>query len=286
MEGGIVRTEEILPRRGSFGGVDAGGVLALSDALRRWPEAGLVLYHRMSGYKQAGKGLWKLQAATTDLFDAVRARASWKVLHIPFSGVEEGKLSKRRPKLIQAAGWAVRYAATRHLTVILVASDLSRFIRAESYCRRTHPEARPTPEEFAQLHEMTRDIPLATLADPLLTEKERHARTMDRARRAGTCGRPRKPLEPTVALQILEMLGRPRNRNGRVEWDTPMGVVAERFRIPKARVQRLLDEPAPNRPGRRWKDLPHPAAVYREALRLAGYVYTPGRVWLLVSNGT
>jgi hypothetical protein len=236
-------------------------VLALREALDRYPTSGLAVYNRVSSDEQAGKGKVKLQEKTDAVFAEVRQAAPGKVRRKAFSGTEEGKLSKPRRKLLEA----VEYATSQRGPMILVASDLSRFIRSESYNRRTNIEAVPTPEEFAKLRTMTGGVILATLADPAMTEKERHSRAV---KRNPNCGRPPMPLAHKTALLILEMLGWPyKDANGRLRWDVPMRVVARRYKVSLRKVQQLVDEPVPGHPGKRWKDLGDPAQAYRIAFK-------------------
>jgi hypothetical protein len=246
----------------------------------RYPDLGIAVYNRMSSYPQAGKGKVKLEATTYALDREIRRLAPGKVRRAPFFGVEEGKLSKHRPILLEAVEYAARAATRRGGPVILVAGDLSRFIRSEAYHRWKNPEAWPTPEEFDALLAISPALSaaklirseaggvlLATVADPLLTGAERHKLAMERAKRAGKCGRPREPFPPETAVQILDALGVPCRRNGRFEWEHSITVVAGDFDVPRAKVQRFLDEPVPGRKGLRWKDCAFPAVEYRNALK-------------------
>jgi hypothetical protein len=261
---------------GSSGGANVGGILHLPVALERYPDYGFVVYNRVSSWSQAGKGKVKLQEKTDAVFHQVRKRAPGRVRRMPFFGVEEGKLSSARPKLLAAARYATDPYNIRHRgPMFLVASDLSRLIRSEDYHRRTNPDAWPTPEEFAEFRQMTFGVICATLADPLMTEMERHARTMERAKQTGKCGRPRK-IGHQLAYRILQALGMPFNSRGRVIWDegaSSLGSVAkqfERYGVDKQTVQRLVDSKVPRelckgRTGQRWKDCSRPAEAYRIA---------------------
>jgi hypothetical protein len=244
----------IVPDLSPVGGT-CGGIWHLPDALERYPDADLLVYHRVSSYNQAGKGKVKLEAMTDALFTEVCKIALGSVWPVPFFGVEEGKLSKRRPTLLKA----VEYARPRGL--MLVARDLSRFVRSEDYCRRTNPEAWPTPAEFARLHEMTGGVILATLEPPTLTEAERQSRATKRSEK---CGRPRSLVWPQT-LAILEAY-----EESHVLWHIDrgggLGAIARRFGVTKSAVQRLLDEVNPySNPPMRWKDFYRPSEVYRKA---------------------
>src|SRR5579871_1031652 len=114
-------------------------IIPLSEAAGGGTPAGAVLYHRASSPSQAGPGGEKLsEKARAAYWEVRRAAPAIPVLAI-VRGVEEGKLSARRPKLLEAVQMAVRWAARRP-RVILVATDVSRFVRAESYHRIENPE--------------------------------------------------------------------------------------------------------------------------------------------------
>jgi hypothetical protein len=240
---------------------DCGGILHLPDALERYPKKDLLLYNRVSSWGQAGKGKEKLVDKTHAVYLALR-NVTARRLRRTSRGVEEGKLSEPRTKLVEAAEYATGYGS------ILVASDLSRFIRSEAYCHETNREAWPTPGEFARLHEITGGVILATILNPAITEAERHRWATTRTRRAG---RPRVLLhrDPKRVLRMLETLGLPSWRDGKRYWDTSIAEVAKQFKVPPARVQRFLDAEVPvppGRPGLRWKDLANPARAWRDLM--------------------
>jgi len=159
--------------------------------------------------------------------------------------VELGKLSAKRPKLLEAIQAAREYRA------ILVARDLARFLRSESYGPKNRI-AEPTAVEVAELLTMADGVRLATIEPPTLTEWERHSRA---TKASGKCGRPRK-ISHDLAYRILEILGFPIvGDGGRIEWEVPLSVVAERFGVTKAMVQRLVDSLIPGKGSRRWKDV-------------------------------
>jgi hypothetical protein len=261
---------------------DAGGFLQLLDALQGNPDAILLVLNRVSFWDQAGRGKVNLQEKTDAVVAEVRKLAPDNLLLLVGQGVEEGKLSKPRPTLVELADFTWQVNAVSKGGAILVASDLSRFLRSEAFDHITNREAWPTPEEFAKFHKMTFGVVCATLADPLMTEAGRHSLATKRTKK---CGRPREPLNPLIALQILEALGTPFTWNRRIEWETPIAVVAKRFGVSTAKVWRFLGESVPevclpdNQKGMvlRWKDINRPAEAYRvgcEKLGWASYLHS------------
>jgi hypothetical protein len=99
-----------------------GGILHLPDALERHPSHGIVIYNRVSSYTQAGRGMAKLAEKTDAVVREVREAAAGKLRRVPFFGVEEGKLSKPRPKLVEAAEYA---AAGRRGPIITARNSLT-----------------------------------------------------------------------------------------------------------------------------------------------------------------
>lgn len=251
----------IIPAPSTEGGT--GGIMLLFDAVEQFPDARIVLYNRVSSWNQAGKGKAKLEAKTYAVVRDVRDIAPGKLRQI-CRGVEEGKLSKPRRTLLEAAADAAKKG------MILVASDLSRFIRAEEYHRWENPDAWPSPDEFALLRKLTRGAVLATVWEPDLTESDRQQlATMS----TGKHGRPSK-VDYATGLAILKMLGFPDKEHGTTKWSEGMmslGFVARRLSIPKARVQRFVDSDAPleltDGKKMRWKDLYDPARAYRIAYK-------------------
>lgn len=239
-----------IPGGSSAGGTN-GTVLHLPDALQMYPECGIEFYNRNSSWGQAGKGKTKLHEKTYAAVDEVRKLAPLKLRRI-VQGVEEGKLSKPRPKLRDAVG----YAKKRGLMIVTI--DLSRLIRPESYCRQTNPEAWPTHEEFDQLSEMASGVILATLEDPMLTESERHSLA---TKRTGTCGRPRS-IDAHLAKKIFAALDYlVFDRSFRWRWGTPLAKVARRFGVTPAAIVRTSQTLSPN--GQTWRNV----AIGRAAAR-------------------
>jgi hypothetical protein len=248
---------------------EAGGILHLPDALELYPERRLVLYNRTSGYgKQTGQDRSKLAEKQMVLYRAVRKltdRPLKAVISIPG---ERGKLSAPRPGLTDAARRAWK------LNAILVAYELSRFLRPEAYDPRTNPHAEPTADEYRQLHEMTGGVVLATVLPPWLSEGERHSHA---TRRTGRAGRP-SSMTHDLSLDILDQMGFcHKDGKGRREWDFSMGGAAKwlarrtgkSMAAAKSMIQRLLDAPVPEsicrRPGQRWKECCDPFRAYQAA---------------------
>jgi hypothetical protein len=260
-----VETKVIIPRAGPFGGGNVGEILHLPDALKRYPDKGIVLYNRVSSWGQAGKGKVRLEEKTDVVQRALRKIAGYGKLKWIVPVVEYGKMSATRPGLRRVIKGA------RERGLIVCAPDVSRFIRSEAYDRRTNNNAEPTPDEIALLLRMAGRVPLATLEKPTLTESERHSRATKR----GECGRPRKKMKYRLAYRILEELGLPFFWNGRIIWsggDSSLASVAKRFGVSKLDVQRLVDLPVPealgNGNGRtrlRWKDFCNPARAFQRA---------------------
>lgn len=222
-----------------------GGVWELPDASAIYPARDFALYNRVSSWGQAGKGKTEL----TEKTEAVR-RAMLNVVGDParvrciFQGIEEGKLSERPQKLLEAA----EYAARNRL--ILVASDLSRFIRSESFCHLTNLNAWPSQEEFACLRRTVgARVVLATVEDPLLSEFERRSLA---TKRTGKAGRPRS-ITAEMALQIFADLGGFYiDLSHRCRWETPLRTVAKRYGVTPQAIFREADRPSPN--GKTWKE--------------------------------
>jgi hypothetical protein len=223
---------------------DAGGVLHLPEALERFPDASITLYSRVSSYGQAGRGKARLEEKTDAVASAVRDIAPGKLRRI-VQAIEEGKMVfPCRDALAEAAKDA------RQRKGILVAADLSRFIRAKKYSRTKNRNAWPTPEEFGRLHELTQGVPLATIESPLLTEDERHSRA---TRRTGKAGRPRA-IDDDLAVRIwaeVEMIHW--SDFGKVQWFPSLRELARAFRVSPATILRLLYSPSPT--GKAWLDV-------------------------------
>jgi hypothetical protein len=251
----------IIPDR-AFAARDCYGVvLSLDefDGIYASSRQDFLFYSRVTSRQQAGpksKGMPKLKAKTAALRAEAERLVPDRVLQDPvFQDQEEGRLSDPRRCLVAAAAFAAEHG------LALLAYDLSRFLRAWDYHRTKNPEAWPTPGEFAGLRELTLGVPLVTVADPRLTEAERHARRM---KRAEGCGRPQE-ISPQKEAAILAALGRPRLDRGpsRVRWQTPIEAVAGEFGVSVGAVKHFLRKPSAD--GTSYR-----ARAYARALREAG----------------
>ena len=246
---------------------ETGGILHLPEALRLFPEAGHTISNRVSTFSQAGPGKVKLAEKThavfADYWRIAPPTQPWSLFSPPevpevFQGVEEGKLSKRR-RVLEAA---VRYCREQDRLMILIASDLSRFIRPEACHRQRNPDVWPTPAEFEKLRKITEGVILATILDPWASESERHGPATKRTGKAG-----RKPkINHYSALRILDLFEQGQSRNEIAK------NMSERNRVPlsKSAVQRFLESPVPGREGLRWQDCEHPLRTYTAVLKKSG----------------
>ena len=216
----------IIPNPGA-GGQAFGGILHLPDAFLRHPEADFLTYNRVSSLSGAGGiSKAKLDEKTNAVTDAVVAKiidliaeaegpVSWEPVSI-IDGVEEGRPSAKRPALLQAFEIALKESLNRRRPVIVVASDLSRFIRSEAYHCRDNPEALVTAEEFAWLNGKPPCVILATLEPPWLTEAERNSKAQ---KRRGKSGRP-PTMDDDLAMMMLKSCG-PARGGSRLDCHSP-----------------------------------------------------------------
>jgi hypothetical protein len=212
----------------------------LPEAVKRYPDRGIVLYNKVSSYSQAGRGKVLLEEKTQAIADIVRMLAPGKLKRI-VRAIEDGRLRYPRPGLKDAATYAKQH------NCILVAGDLSRLIRAQSYSRTTNRNAWPASEEFARLRKLTLYVPVATVEDPLLTEDERHSLA---TKRTGKAGPPHKVDEKMAVeiFSIVEMIFF--GDSGRVRWDPSLRALAKAFHVSHATIWRLLGRPSPT--GESW----------------------------------
>jgi hypothetical protein len=221
----------------------SGGVFHLPEALSQFPNAAITLYNRVSSHSQAGPAKARLGEKTHAIVSGIRELAPGKVKAI-FQGIEKGGLTVLRPVLIEAAADARRRGG------ILVAADLSRFVRAKSYSRTANRDACPTQSEFRRLRKLTLGVPLATVEDPILTEDERHSRA---TRRTGRAGRPRA-IDDDLALRILNQIdGIYLADTGGTRWFPSVRQLARTFRVSPATILRLVYRPSPM--GETWWNL-------------------------------
>jgi hypothetical protein len=237
-----------------------GGILKFADAVLEHPDKGVVVYNRVSTWSQAGKGKAKLIEKTDALVAEVRQLGGKGRLRRIVRAVEEGKLSEPRRALISACEDARKWRA------IVVAGDLSRFLRAGDYNRRTNRNAWPTEHEFAALKHLARGAVLATVADPLMTEDERHSLA---TRRRGKQGRPLSAIPDKLLPAIFHELGLLYVRAGcqRQRWETPLETVAEMFNIHASAIRRAAKRNAPGS-GFTWEQLALQKAEKRGLVRL------------------
>jgi len=220
------------------GARETGGTRHLPDVLDNGME--IVGYSRQSGYGGKRGNRPEDKAAALDaeidrLAPGRRRKTFW--------GVEEGKMSARRPTLIEA----VEYALQHHC--MIVAWDLSRLVRAWDFDRWSKWHAWPTRRDFLALNKLLRGVPAATVMDPLLTESQRHGKATQR----GDPGR-----EPTIsddlALEIccaIEVIVRGVGRDGRPSayrrpYFTPtLAALAAAYKVSIAAIRRMLARPSP-----------------------------------------
>jgi hypothetical protein len=220
-----------------------GGVQHLPEALKRYPDRGIVLYNKVSSYSQAGRGKVLLEEKTQAVAAIVRMLAPGKLKRI-VRAIEDGRLRYPRPGLIDAATYAKAH------NCILVAGDLSRFIRAQSYSRTKNRNAWPASEEFARLRKLTLGVPLATVESPFLSEDERHSLA---TKRTGKAGPPHK-VDEKMAVEIFSMVEMIFfGDSGRVRWDPSLRELARQFPVSYVTIERLLGRPSPT--GEIWLDL-------------------------------
>ena len=232
----IENSTGILPDSGLYGkGRETGGILHLPDALRLYPEKRMILYNRTSGYgKQTGKDRSNLDEKEAVLHRAVRHLTNRPLKAVVSVAGECGKLSASRPRLISAAQDARKYKA------MLVAYDLSRFLRPAAYDPRTNSHAEPTPDEFELLHEMTFGVVLATVLPPWLPESDRQSYL---TKRTGKAGRPRSGTWDRVP-EVFAALGGLGGRDvgGCIvdAWETPIRAVADMFSVGVATITAVI----------------------------------------------
>jgi DNA invertase Pin-like site-specific DNA recombinase len=211
----------------------------LSVMLRRYPDADLVVYIRVSCYKQAGKGMFKLVRKRDAVLEKVRELAPDRKVYRVFYVVERGQVSKRRRKLQEAAACAKDHGC------ILLADYRSRFIRAESGINDW-----PTPKEFDRLRKVTLGVPLATVEDPRLSLSKTHSLATRRTKMAGR----KRTIDDNKARLIVAALGRRyKTRGNQFRWTNSLRKVAKKFHVSVPAIQRMLTRPSPN--GILWKDV-------------------------------
>jgi len=221
--------------------METGGVLPLAEALTRYEDSRIVLYHRVSGRKQGASG--KIDEKTAAVYREMRKVTDRRLVRV-VCAVEEGKLSTPRPALREAASVAAERGC------LLVTVDLSRLIRAEAYDRQRNRDAWPTVAEFGGLRELTLGVPLATVVSPLLSEDERHSLAVKR----GNPGRPRS-IDDALAEEIFRALGYwCFDETGQNHYQQPLCQVAGDFGRSAQSIIREMARPCPHLPGKTWRD--------------------------------
>ena len=128
----------------------------LPAMLDRHPDKPIVFFNRVSSYGQARRRNKLLHIKTAADEREVEAMAPGRIIKT-FIAVEEGYLHKPRKGLRAAGQYAKDHGA------ILVAIDLSRFIRPPSYSRTKNWQRAGQVRPISLLHEMTHRVPLATV---------------------------------------------------------------------------------------------------------------------------
>jgi hypothetical protein len=232
------------------------GIVRLADVLKKGKPR-FVVYNRTSSYSSAGKGKAKLEERGRRLYWEINRLGVdvSQLAGIIFNGIELGTVAAPRPVLIKAA----KYAKERNL--ILVAADLSQFIRAEKYDRRRYRNAFPTDGEFDRLREITFGVRLATVADPAMTETARIQLKIDKSPNSG---RPSAIPERYLSW-ILEQL------HERTYWGgttaLSMQKLADKIGVSKQAIQRFWDL---------WKGFYNPRRAYIQAKK-CGLLTPDGR---------
>jgi DNA invertase Pin-like site-specific DNA recombinase len=208
--------------------------LHLPAAFKAYPGRGTVIYNRVSSREQAGRGRVKLDEKTLALFREVRRLAPERRRWALIGAIEPGKLldPDSRPELLRATDRAEERGA------ILVAWDPNRFLRAAAYDHETNRNARPTPDDFQMLHELTRGVPLATVMSPHLTERDLHSLA---TKKTGKAGRPREvtsELEAEINRRLEAFVV---ERSGRYRWIPSLREVARQLGLSVATVQRYAN---------------------------------------------
>ena len=216
-----------------------GGILHLPDALRLYPAKNVIVYGRESS--PTGHVAAKTRPAVVE----VRRLAPGRLRRIT-AAVESGKLSQPRHTLVEVCKNALQRNA------MVVTTDLSRFLRAESYCRRKNRHAWPTDDEFRRLHELTGNVVLATVERPDLSEDQRHSKA---TRRTGKAGRP-PTIDDALAEKIFEAMGWCRWdwMERALQYGTSIRRVAADFGVTPSAVYRKLSAPCHLLPERTWWD--------------------------------
>lgn len=247
--------------------------LHLPDALERFPTRDIAIWARCSTATQGARGSLERQADRT--CNAVRAQLELREkrgeqsgqIRFHFHELERGRLSEDRHQFYRDLDMARRFGT------IVVAEDVTRFLRAES-----GEFDEPTPVELKRFWNIVGNVPLATVYDPTLTQNNWHGEKSKLGMRASgkKLGRP-KTLTRKKLAQILNLRG---CDNSRCE---PLGVhqiaktLRERgFQISSREVQTALNLEVPDGRGgtKRFMDFDifHPPYDYYRRLLKRGEI--------------
>jgi transposase len=227
------------------------------DIIRHFPSVcnavdGAVIYARVSTYDQArydqSRGWLAIMEQTDDVIEAMQATAPHCRILGTAGGIEVGQIIGPRFRLDDAVGMARAHGCP------ILAWDASRFLRANSYCRQTNPEAKPTPNEWALLAKKTEGIMLATIIDPCLPENGkdgRHAQAIKRSRKV----RQRRTISDELAQRISDELGPAHRISERrlIFRKNTIRDVAKQFGVSVSAIKRLLDRQSPQH-GCTWRE--------------------------------
>jgi len=221
-------------------------VLHLPVAIGQYPDKGIGVYSRVSSDALAGTGKVKLAEKTNALEARLRVSAPDRRYLLPVQGVEKGTFARKRKHLLASIELAVQENA------ILVAWDLTRFIRALAYHPHKNPRAWPTRQEFAQLRDLSQGVVLATYVDPLMPEYGKGGRYSQSIARTHKCGK-KSQIQPGQVRPILYAL--------QLDETASLQSVATAFGVSKRAVQLLWAH---------WgvKVYANPVRAYDEARRL------------------
>jgi hypothetical protein len=202
-------------------------------------ESPLTLYNRVSSDKQAGTQDVDLHRKTQTSIDELNQLAPGRLAAV-FQGTEEGKFSLPRPTFYKAL------ADARQRGAILVASDLSRFLRSEGYDSETDRKVSPTRAELDQLRRTAGAVVLSSISSPFLSESKRQSFLI---KRSGRAGRPRVLSNDTLPLvsSIMYELG-PCYVNDKGEYvytQASLHDVEERSPVSRRTIRRWIDTKSP-----------------------------------------
>ena len=231
-----------------------GGIVPLSSV----PHArGLVVYHRVTTSVQAGskkKGWPKLRAAAWDVHRQIDSAYPGRIVGEPFYDVGSGRVTTHKPNLVEAS----IFAKENDLT--LVASELSRLLRADDYDEHDNFHATPKPEEYQALRKVLNCCRVATVVPPWVTDSERRSAAI---KRSPNNGRPSPFMQ--IGGSLFTFLG-PRRDTKSYE------AAALKFGVSVPTIRRWMGATVdPNliggEVGIKWGKLGNPITVFERMLR-------------------